>query len=86
MNSVRYDPEEAEAAYRNQWAGPLKWIGCALVLVLGYILVLGPGIVLMPVGIAWGAYLLHRQVPGGAYAAATLAPVAIALLAAWAIF
>jgi hypothetical protein len=66
--------------------GPFLWIGCALTIGIGYVLVLGPGMVLIPIGIGWAAYLLYHRVPGIQYGAVTIFVIAAALLAAWAIF
>lgn len=70
----------------SQADGRVLWALCALLFSLGFVLLLGPGVVLLTAGLAWAGYLAYRRTPGVGYGLATLGVVAATLLAAWAIF
>lgn len=70
----------------RQVDGRVLWTHCALLIAAGFVLLLGPGAILRVVGLVWAGYLASRRTPGIVYALATLAVVAVMLLAAWAIF
>ena len=70
----------------RQTDGRLLWSLCALLIGAGYVLLLGPGIILLVAGLGWGGYLAYRRTPGVLYGVITLALVAVLLLAGWAIF
>ncbi len=66
--------------------GRILWTLCALLLSLGFVLLLGIGAVLVVAALGWGGVLAYRRTPGVTYGLATLGFVAAALLAGWAIF
>lgn len=66
--------------------GRILWTLCALLFSVGFVLLLGIGAVLMVLALAWAGYLAYTRTPGVSVALGTLAIVAGALLAAWAIF
>lgn len=70
----------------RQADGRLLWVLCALLISGGFVLLLGPGVIFLTAGLAWTGYLAYRRTPGALYELASLGAVAVALLAAWAIF
>lgn len=66
--------------------GRLLWTLCAVLFSVGFVLLLGIGAVFMVGALAWAGYLAYTRTPGFTYALGTIGIVAVALLAAWALF